>query len=150
MNTRGRFEGKHSDLTGKVLGCFFQVHKELGYGFSEKVYENALAILLRENGVKKVEQQVHLQVFYHNQVVGEYIADIVVNDIVLLELKAAEKIIDDHAAQLLNYLKATNIEVGLLLNFGPTAEFRRKVYDNDRKGSLSWVNNNSVAIKSDP
>jgi len=138
MNVRGKFEGKHSDLTGKILGCFFQVHKELGYGFSEKVFENALAILLRENGLK-VDQQVRLQVFYHNKVVGEYVADIVVNDIVLLELKAAEKIVDDHAAQLLNYLKATNIEVGLLLNFGPTAEFRRKVYDNERKGSLSWL-----------
>lgn len=80
-----------------------------------------------------------MQVYYHNQVVGEYIADKVINDVVLLELKATEKIIDKHAAQLLNYLKATNIEVGLLLNFGSTAEFRRKVYDNERKGSLSWV-----------
>jgi GxxExxY protein len=138
MNARGKFEGKHSDLTGKILGCFFQVHKELGYGFSEKVYENALAILLRENELT-VEQQVRLQVYYHNQTVGEYIADMIINNVVLLELKAAEKLIDDHAAQLLNYLKATNIEVGLLLNFGPTAEFRRKVYDNERKGSLSWL-----------
>jgi GxxExxY protein len=138
MNARGKFEGKYSDLTGKILGCFFQVHKELGYGFSEKVYENALAILMRENGLT-VEQQVRLQVYYHNQTVGEYIADMVINEVVLLELKATEKLIDDHAAQLLNYLKATNIEVGLLLNFGPTAEFRRKVYDNERKGSLSWV-----------
>ena len=138
MNARGKFEGKHSDLTGKILGCFFQVHKELGYGFSEKVYENVLAILLRENELT-VEQQVRLQVYYHNQTVGEYIADMIINNVVLLELKAAEKLIDDHAAQLLNYLKATNIEVGLLLNFGPTAEFRRKVYDNERKGSLSWL-----------
>jgi GxxExxY protein len=138
MNARGKFKGKYSDLTGKILGCFFQVHKELGYGFSEKVYENALAILMRENGLT-VEQQVRLQVYYHNQTVGEYIADMIINEVVLLELKATEKLIDDHAAQLLNYLKATNIEVGLLLNFGPTAEFRRKVYDNERKGSLSWV-----------
>jgi len=138
MVNRGKFEGKHSELTGKILGAFFQVHKELGYGFSEKVYENALAILLNELGLK-VEPQVHLHVYYHGQKVGEYIADLVVNNAVLLELKAAEKIVEENAAQLLNYLKATDIEVGLVLNFGPTAEFRRKVYDNDRKGSLSWT-----------
>jgi len=102
------------------------------------VYENSLAILLNEIGLK-VESQVHLQVYFHGQKVGDYIADLVVEDVVLLELKAAEKIVEDHAAQLLNYLKATNIEVGLVLNFGPTAEFRRKVYDNERKGSLSWT-----------
>jgi len=138
MGTRGKFEGKHSELTGKILGVFFQVHKELGYGFSEKVYENALVILLTEIGLN-VESQAHLRVYFHCQKVGKHIADLIVNDIVLLELKAAEKIVDDHPAQLLNYLKATNIEVGLVLNFGPTAEFRRKVYDNERKGSLSWT-----------
>ena len=138
MTTRGKFEGKHSELTGKILGAFFQVHKELGYGFSEKVYVNSLCILLTELGMK-LESQVHLYVYYHGQKVGEYIADLIVNDFVLLELKAAEKVAEDHAAQLLNYLKATNIEVGLVLNFGPTAEFRRKVYDNERKGTLSWI-----------
>jgi GxxExxY protein len=138
MRPRSKFEGKHSELTGKILGAFFQVHKELGYGFKEKVYENALVILLKELGLK-VEPQVDLHVYFHGQMVGEYTADLIVNDVVLLELKAAEKIIEDHAAQLLNYLKATNIEVGLVLNFGPTAEFRRKVYDNERKGSLSWL-----------
>jgi len=142
MATRGKFEGKHSELTGQILGAFFQVHKELGYGFSEKVYENALTIILNEIGLK-VDQQVHLHVYYHGRIVGEYIADMIVNDIVMLELKAAEKIIDDHAAQLLNYLKATDIEVGLVLNFGSTAEFRRKIYDNERKGSLSWTNQQS-------
>jgi len=139
MITRGKFEGKHSELKGKILGAFFQVHKERGYGFSEKVYENALAILLTEMGMK-VEPQAHLHVYFHGQEVGEYIADLIVNEVVLLELKAAEKIVEDHAAQLLNYLKATNIEVGLVLNFGPTAEFRRKIYDNERKGSLFWIN----------
>ena len=138
MMTRGKFEGKHSKLTEKILGAFFQVHKELGYGFSEKVYENALAMLLIEMGLK-VEQQMHLYVFCHGRVVGEYIADLVINDTVLMELKATQKIIEDHAAQLLNYLKATNIEVGPVLNFGPNAEFRRKIYDNERKGSLSWI-----------
>jgi GxxExxY protein len=139
MTTRGKFEGKHSELTGKILGAFFQVHRDLGYGFSEKVYERALTILLTEMGMK-VEEQVHLCVYYHGQKVGDYIADLIVNDVVLLELKAAEKIVEDHAAQLLNYLKATNIEIGLVLNFGSSAEFRRKIYDNERKGSLSWIN----------
>ena len=140
METRGKFEGKHSELTGNILKAFFRVHQELGYGFSEKVYENSLVILLEEMGLK-AEPQVEIPVYFHNQTVGVYKADIIVNEIVLLELKAAEKIIDDHAAQLLNYLKATNIEVGLILNFGKTAEFRRKVYDNERKGSLSWIKN---------
>ena len=94
--------------------------------------------MLNEIGLK-VESQIDLYVYFHGQKVGEYTADLIVNDVVLLELKAAEKIIEVHAAQLLNYLKATSIEVGLVLNFGPTAEFRRKVYDNDRKGSLSWI-----------
>ena len=133
-----KFEGKHSDLTGKILGAFFQAHKELGYGFSEKVYENALVHLLREFDLK-VEQQKPIIIYFHGQVVGEYIADVLVNDIVLLELKAVQNIVDQHIAQLLNYLKATEIEVGLLLNFGPKAEFKRKVYDNERKGTLSWI-----------
>ena len=140
VQKKNQFEGKYSDLTGIVIGAFFQVHKELGYGFSEKVYENALTIVLREQGLN-VKQQVPIKVYFHNQVVGEYIADMIINDVVLLELKAAQKLNDDHAAQLLNYLKSTEIEVGLLLNFGPQAEFRRKIYDNQRKGSLSWIQN---------
>lgn len=133
-----KFVGKHSDLTEKILGAFYQVHKELGYGFSEKVYENALVLLLREKGLK-VEQQKSITVYFHEKIVGEYIADVLVNDLVLLELKSAKNIVDEHIAQLLNYLKATEIEVGLLLNFGPKAEFKRKVYDNERKGTLSWT-----------
>jgi GxxExxY protein len=132
------FEGKHSELTGKILKAFFQLHKELGYGFSEKVYQVALAFLLEEMGLV-VEQQKPIRVYYHGKVIGEYVADMVINGVVLLELKAVESLSDSHAAQMLNYLKATEIEVGLLLNFGPKAEFRRKIYDNPRKGSLSWV-----------
>jgi GxxExxY protein len=132
------FEGKHSELTVKILKAFFQLHKELGYGFSEKVYQVALAFLLEEMGLV-VEQQKPIRVYYHGKVIGEYVADMVINGVVLLELKAVESLSDSHAAQMLNYLKATEIEVGLLLNFGPKAEFRRKIYDNPRKGSLSWV-----------
>jgi GxxExxY protein len=86
-----------------------------------------------------VERQKEICVYYHGKVVGEYKADMIVNGIVLLEIKSVEKLIDAHDAQLLNYLKATEIEVGLLLNFGRQAEFHRKIYDNPRKGSLPWA-----------
>ena len=138
MGAQKKFEGKHSELTGKILGAFFQVHKEIGFGFSEKVYESALEVLLLELEMV-VEKQKEIKVYYHGKVVGEYKADMIVNDVVLLELKSVEKLIDAHDAQLLNYLKATEIEVGLLLNFGREAEFHRKIYDNSRKGSLSWT-----------
>ena len=140
METKKKFEGRHSELTGKILGAFFQVQKELGFGFSEKVYEGALEILLLELGMNVARQQ-DINVFYHGKIVGEYKADLIVNGVVLLELKSVDKLIDAYEAQLLNYLKATEIEIGLLLNFGREAEFRRKIYDNPRKGSLSWVKN---------
>lgn len=140
MDPKKKFDGKHSELTGKILGAFFQLHKEFGYGFSEKVYQTALALLLEEFGMR-VQQQLPLRVYFHGKVVGEYIADMLINDVVLLELKAVEKLTFAHDARLLNYLKATEIEVGLLLNFGPQAEFHRKIYDNARKGSLSWIKN---------
>jgi GxxExxY protein len=135
---QAKFEGKHAEVTEKILRAFFDLHTELGYGFSEKVYETSLAILMQERGLK-IQQQMPIHVYFHGKVVGEYIADALVNDVVVVELKAVSKLNEDHAAQLLNYLKATDYEVGLLLNFGQTAEFRRKVYDNERKGSRSWV-----------
>jgi GxxExxY protein len=138
MEAPKKFEGKHSELTGKILGAFFQLQKELGFGFSEKVYESALEVLLTELGMR-VEKQKDIFVCYHGKVVGTYKADMIVNGVVLLEIKSVEKLIDAHDAQLLNYLKATEIEVGLLLNFGRQAEFHRKIYDNSRKGSLSWT-----------
>lgn len=140
METRRKFEGKHSELTGKILGAFFQLYAEMGYGFSEKVYETALAVLLEEARLI-VERQVPIKVYFHGKIVGEYIADMVINRLVLVELKAVERLMAAHAAQLLNYLKATDLEVGLLLNFGLQAEFRRKIYDNDKKGTRSWLKN---------
>ena len=134
----GKFVGKHADVTDKVLQAFFKVHSVLGYGFSEKVYQNSLAIELAKLGLQ-VEQQKQIAVYYDGQVVGEYFADMVVNGCVIVELKAVRQLLDEHEAQLLNYLKATTIEVGLLLNFGPKAELKRKVYDNARKGSLNWT-----------
>ena len=133
------FEGKHSTVTEKVIGAFFKVYNTLGYGFAEKVYENSLAIELRKLGLQ-VEQQKSITVYYEEYHVGEHFADILVNDTVILELKAVRHLLDEHEAQLLNYLKATTVEVGLLLNFGPKAEYRRKVYDNDVKGTLAWTN----------
>src|SRR5918996_2571105 len=115
MEAQKKFEGRHSELTGKILGAFFQPHKELGFGFSEKVYESALEVLLNELGLI-VERQKDICVYYHGKVVGEYKADMIVNGVVLLEIKSVEKLIDAHDAQLLNYLKATELEVGLLLN----------------------------------
>ena len=133
-----KFKGKYSEITDKVLKAFYQVHTELGYGFSEKVYENALVILLQDFGLG-VEQQKPIKVYFHRQVVGEYIADLVVNGVVLLELKAVRHLIEQHSAQLLSYLKSTELEVGLLLNFGPKAKMKRMVFDNERKGNLSWI-----------
>ena len=93
---------------------------------------------LRKLGLR-AEPQKRITVYYDGQVVGEYSADVVVDEAVLVELKAGRQLLKEHEAQLLNYLKATRIEVGLLLNFGPKAEFKRKIYDNERKGALSWV-----------
>jgi GxxExxY protein len=132
------FEGKHSDLTEKIIGGFYQVYNHLGYGFSEKVYENALALVLRKMGFE-IEQQKPIAVFFEGQLVGEYFVDLLVNGVVVLELKACKQLSEDHEAQLLNYLKATSIEVGLLLNFGLKPQHVRKVYDNARKGSLAWT-----------
>jgi GxxExxY protein len=132
------FEGKQAELTEKIIGAFFKVYNTLGYGFAEKVYENSLVIELRKIGLQ-AEQQKDITVFYDDQVVGEYTADLLVDSAVILELKAVRHSLEEHEAQLLNYLKATPIEVGLLLNFGPKAEFKRKVYGNDRKGQLTWT-----------
>jgi GxxExxY protein len=132
------FEGKHSELSEKIINAFYKVHNELGFGFSEKVYQKAFGIALREMGMK-VAEQVPIKVYYHGEVVGEYFADMLVDDVILLELKAVSEIIEEHEAQLLNYLKATEIEVGYVLNFGKSATFKRKVFDNARKGSLRWL-----------
>jgi GxxExxY protein len=126
------FQGKYADLGHGIIDVFYQVHNELGYGFSEKVYQKALAIALREKGFK-TDEQIAITVYFHGQVVGEYFADMLINDVVMLELKTASEIIFEHEMQLLNYLKATKIEVGYVLNFGKSASFKRKVFDNDRK-----------------
>jgi GxxExxY protein len=106
----------HSDITDKIIKAFYKVYNELGFGFLEKVYENALLLELISMGLI-CEKQKPIKVHYNNQLVGEYFADIIVNHSIILELKAAEGLVEEHELQLVNYLKATEIEVGLLLNF---------------------------------
>lgn len=120
---------KESDLTKKVLRCFYTVYNKLGYGFLEKVYEKALLLELQKNGLI-ANRQMPLKVYYDTVEVGTYFADIIVNDVIIIEIKAAEGLLDVHEAQLINYLKATDIEVGLLLNFGKTPQCKRKVFSN--------------------
>lgn len=122
----------HKELTGSILKLFYEVYNELGHGFLEKVYQNALYTELKNNGFE-VESQKQIKVYYKNVEVGEYYADLIVNDKVILELKATESITEAHEFQLLNYLKSTNIEVGLLLNFGKKPDFCRKIFQNYRK-----------------
>ncbi|MBM3128646.1 MAG: GxxExxY protein [Chloroflexi bacterium] len=129
---------KRSEITEQVIKAFYNVYHKLGYGFLEKVYENAMMIELKKLGVK-VESQARILVHYEGEVVGEYFADLFVEGKVIVELKAVQQIADEHEAQLLNYLKATPSEVGLILNFGSKPQIARKVYDNERKGAMSWL-----------
>lgn len=119
----------HSDLTEKIIKAFYKVYNTLGYGFLEKVYENALYIELTEMGLL-VEKQKSITVYYEEEEVGLYFADIIVEDRVIIELKIADTLSKEHEFQLLNYLKATEIEVGLLLNFGKKPELKRKIFSN--------------------
>ncbi len=123
---------KHEEITEKIIKAFYIVYNTLGYGFLEKIYENAMLIELTGMGFK-VDKQKKVMVYYFGHEVGEYYADLIVSDIVIIELKAHEHILEEHENQLINYLKATEIEVGLLLNFGKKPEIKRKVFDNDKK-----------------
>lgn len=119
----------HSEVTEKIIKCFYKVYNELGFGFLEKVYQNALYFELKKSGLF-CETQKQIKVFYQETEVGIYYADIIVNNSVIIELKAAEAIIEEHEFQLINYLKATEIEIGLLLNFGKKPEIKRKIFSN--------------------
>jgi GxxExxY protein len=138
MGTSGKstLPYKHSEITDKIIAAFYKVYNTLGYGFLEKVYENAMVIELRKCHVK-VQAQAPITVIYEGESVGEYFADLLVANAVIVELKAAKTFAEEHEAQLLNYLKATPYEVGLLLNFGPKPEVKRKALDNTRK---EWLN----------
>ncbi len=126
----------HKELTDRIIKCYYKVYNTLGYGFLEKVYQNAFAIELRKAGFD-VKCQQPINVYYESELVGEYFADIVINNVIILELKARVKLQEEHELQLLNYLKATKIELGLLFNFGKNAEFTRKIFLNKSKNRKS-------------
>jgi GxxExxY protein len=122
----------HQELTDVIIKTFYEVYNELGYGFLERVYLNSLYLELKSKGLN-VEAQRKIQVYYKGIEVGEYYADLIVKNSVILELKAADSIAPAFENQILNYLRGTNCEVGLLLNFGKKPEFKRKVFENSRK-----------------
>ncbi len=121
---------KHQILTDSIICCFYNVYNGLGYGFLEKVYQKSLFLELESRGFT-AKAEVPVKVAYRGQVVGDYFCDLLVEDKIILEIKSSKNLTIDHEAQLLNYLKATSIEVGLLLNFGPDPQIRRKVFSND-------------------
>lgn len=127
---------KYTELTEKIINIFYRVYNKLGYGFLEKVYENAMVIECKKEGIQ-VTAQSAIKVHYDDEIIGEYYADLLVENKVIVEIKATKSLTEEHEAQLLNYLKATNIEVGLLLNFGPKPKIKRKAFDNLRKNNLS-------------
>jgi GxxExxY protein len=123
---------KHIELSQKIIDCFFKVYNQLGCGFLESVYKKAMTIELIKAGLR-VEEEKPISVYYEGQMVGDYYADLIVESCIILELKAVHTLLPEHNAQVLNYLRATDIEVGLLFNFGPKPEFRRKSFDNEGK-----------------
>ena len=131
MNTDDK-DYKYQELTEKIIGVFYKVYNNLGYGFLEKVYENAMMLDFNKEQIPAVSQY-PIKVLYEGEIVGEYFADILVDNKVIVEIKAVKNLASENEAQLLNYLKATDKEVGLLLNFGPEPEIKRKVFDNFRK-----------------
>jgi GxxExxY protein len=130
--TRGTFRGLHGEITEKVIGSSFEVYNELGGGFLESVYHEALRIALEQAGMR-VEVEVPVPVYFRGQVVGNFRADLVVNGCVLVELKAISGFDAAHDGQVLHYLRATTFEVGLLLNFGPKPQFRRFILEEEKK-----------------
>jgi len=129
---------KHKEISDKILKAFFNVYNSLGRGFLESVYEKSMIIELNNLGLK-AESQMSIDVYYQNEIVGEFRAGIVVENRIIIELKAVKSIIKEHEAQLMKYLKATKIEVGLLLNFGEKPEIKRFAYDNSRKINIPKI-----------
>lgn len=133
---------KHSELTEKIIKEAYFIFNSLGYGFLEKVYENALYKRLNKQNLM-AKQQYPINVFFENELVGEYYADLIVEDKVIVELKAIQELNKIHEAQLVNYLKATEIEVGLLINFCPKLEFKRRVLTQEYKNHNNYNNSAS-------
>ncbi|MEE8380799.1 MAG: GxxExxY protein [Thermodesulfobacteriota bacterium] len=120
---------KYRELTERIINVFYKVYNKLGYGFLEKIYENAMMLELKKEGITSTSQS-PIRVLYEGEIIGEYYADILVDNKVIIEIKASRRLAEENEAQLLNYLKATDIEVGLLLNFGIKPEVERKIFDN--------------------
>jgi GxxExxY protein len=131
-NTMAEENYKHSEVTDKIIKAFYKVYNMLGYGFLEKVYENAMVIELTNMGVKVVAQH-PITVYYESRKVGTYSEDLFVEDCVMVELKSADAIAYENETQLLNYLKATEIEMGMVMNFGKTPQFKKKAFSNEFK-----------------
>jgi len=123
---------KHRDLSRKIIKAFYEVYNELGSGFLESVYENAFSILLKEYNFK-VERQIAVDVFFKGDIVGEFKADLLIESKILVELKSVAFMLPEHEAQIINYLKATDVDVGLLMNFGTQPQFKRFIFDRKRK-----------------
>jgi GxxExxY protein len=148
MNTdEKQMHGKHDGLTQKIIGVFYDVYNELGPGFLESVYRESMRLALEQSGLN-ARTEVAIPVSFRGELVGIFRADLIVNDTVLIELKACEALVREHQSQTLNYLRATNIEVALLMNFGPTARFKRLVMNNEfKKSSLRSVKSVSIGVK---
>jgi GxxExxY protein len=131
-------ELKHAEITGPLIDVFFLVYKTLGLGFLEQVYMNSMIVAGKRFGLD-IRKKYPIRVSFEGMIVGRYEADLLVNRTVIAELKTTRTLTPQHEAQLLNYLKATEYEVGFLFNFGPKAQYRRMIFDNARKGSLSWI-----------
>jgi len=121
----------HKDLCDKIIKSFYRVYNTLGYGFLEKVYENALKIEFKKQGLKVI-YQMPIKVYYEKEIIGEYYSDFCIENKIIVELKALDKLSETHEAQLINYLKATGFEVGLLLNFGLEPQFKRKIFTHNK------------------
>ena len=117
----------HGELSERVIGAFFETYNELGYGFLESVYEGAFAVQLEQAGLR-VRRQAPIHVHFRGHVVGEFRADLLVEELLLVEIKSAVRLHPIHEAQLINYLKATRVRLGLLVNFGPRPQFKRRVF----------------------
>lgn len=122
---------RHEEITERIIGAFYAVYNTLGWGFLESVYQKAMGIELSKRGLSIVPQA-KIEVFYEGVSVGDFFADFLVAGVVIVELKAVERLAPEHDAQVINYLRASLIDVGLLMNFGPKPEFRRKIFERSR------------------
>ena len=127
---------KHRELSNKIITAAYAVHKELGNGFVEKVYKNALAVELQENSIN-CALEVPLRVLYHEKTVGDYCADMIVDNKIIVEVKAVSDLARVHEVQLVNYLKATGLQIGLLINFGESVKVKRRIFGYDVEEDIS-------------